>query len=111
VLEQLLATQTRSLDRAQLKGNAPASVPDAMIQEGMVPHVFTWPPKPPVAQASTRSVPDVRGLTIRAAARRLHEEGLQTRVKGWGTVRSTTPEAGTSVKVGSSVLLTAEEVK
>jgi cell division protein FtsI (penicillin-binding protein 3) len=111
VLEQLLATQTRSLDRARLKGNAPASAPDAMIQEGAVPHVFSWPPEPPVTPAGTRSVPDVRGLTVRAAARRLHEEGLQTRVRGWGTVTSMTPEAGTAVKVGTSILLTAEEGK
>src|SRR6185503_2164006 len=45
VLEQLLATQSRSLDRARLKGNAPVSSPDATIEAGTVSRVFTWPPK------------------------------------------------------------------
>jgi cell division protein FtsI (penicillin-binding protein 3) len=108
VLEQLLATQTRSLDRARLKGNAPPSTADATIEAGTVPHVFLWPPNAPAAVALTRSIPDVRGLTIRAAARRLHQEGLQTRVTGWGTVTETTPPRGTVVKAGTSVMLTAQ---
>jgi hypothetical protein len=108
VLEQLLAAQTRSLDRARLKGNAPVSAPDPTVEPGSVPRVFSWPPKPATVPASPRSVPDVRGLTIRAAARRLHQEGLQTRVKGWGIVREMNPPPGTPVKAGTSVTLSAQ---
>jgi cell division protein FtsI (penicillin-binding protein 3) len=109
VLEQLLAAQTGSLDRARLKGTAPAPARDPLIDEGSVPYVVAWPPAAPGKAAGARTVPDVRGLTIRSAARRLHQEGLQTRIKGWGTVRSMSPSPGTVVKAGASVLLSAEE--
>jgi cell division protein FtsI (penicillin-binding protein 3) len=110
VLEQLLAAQTGSLDRARLKGTAPAPVADPALDAGGVPYVLSWPPAPRDSATETRTVPDVRGMSIRAAARRLHREGLQTAVKGWGTVKFMNPDPGTVAKPGSSVELTAVEV-
>ncbi len=110
VLEQLLAAQTGSLDRTSLKGPAPvAPEPDPAVDAGSVPYVVAWPPAVTAPDSSRRVVPDVRGLTMRAAARRLHEEGLQVRVRGWGTVVSTSPAPGTRVQPGTSVQIIAEE--
>ena len=108
VLEQLLAAETGSLDRARLKGTTAAPVPDVALDEGSVPYVVSWPPAPRESSTVARIVPDVRGLTLRAAARRLHREGLQTRVKGWGTVTGMTPAPGTTVNPGTAVLLSAD---
>jgi membrane peptidoglycan carboxypeptidase len=109
VLEQLLAAQTGSLDRGRMKGTAAAPAPGHPLDDGGVPYVLSWPPAQPNRSDGIRTVPDVRGLTIRAAARRLHREGLQARVRGWGTVKSTSPEAGSAVKSGSAVVLSAED--
>lgn len=108
VLEQLLAAQTGSLDRARLKGTPEAPAPDIAVEEGSVPYVVSWPAAPRESSSVARTVPDVRGLTLRAAARRLHREGLQARVNGWGTVVGTTPPAGATVSPGTAVLLTAQ---
>ncbi len=111
VLEQLLAAQSGSLDRARLAGPAPAAgVPDPLLDAGSVPYVVTWPPVPPDTTPVRRTVPDVRGLTLRAAARRVHQNGLEVKVKGWGTVQATDPAAGTIVNPGAAVVLTAGDL-
>ena len=109
VLEQLLAAQTGSLDRGRLKGTSAAPAPEVVVDPGSVPYVISWPPTPSAPSAQPRTVPDVRGLTLRAAARRLHREGLEARIKGWGTVSAMTPAAGTSVSPGTTVLLSADD--
>ena len=108
VLEQLLAAQSGTLDRGGLKGTAPAPAAAPALAEGNVPYVMAWPPRPKPVESAVRRVPDVRGLTVRAAARRLHREGLQVRVRGSGTVRSMAPDPGSSVQTGASILVSAE---
>ncbi|MSR07538.1 MAG: PASTA domain-containing protein [Gemmatimonadetes bacterium] len=110
VLEQLLAAQSGSLDRGSLPGNASAPGPDPLLDAGSVPFVVSWPPAPPDTAVVQRAVPDVRGLTLRAAAQRLHQTGLQVKVQGWGQVQGSDPRAGSLVNPGSSVMITATDV-
>jgi len=55
-----------------------------------------------------RLVPDLRGLPLRDAARRLHGLGLQVRVEGTGIVRRSVPAPGAQIEVGEIVILEAE---
>ena len=48
-------------------------------------------------------VPDVLGLPVRAAARRIHEAGLRVEWDGSGVVRRMVPKAGTIVSPGDTV--------
>ena len=48
-------------------------------------------------------VPDVLGLPVRTAARRLHEAGLRVEWDGSGVVRTMAPEAGSIVSPGDTV--------
>ncbi|MDH5804719.1 MAG: transpeptidase family protein [Gemmatimonadota bacterium] len=102
VLEQLLATQTGVLDRGKL-GAPPAQVQQVRVMDpGIVPYVVSWPPRPEEPQEDRR-IPNVRGVSVREAARRLHEQGFRVRLVGWGTVRSISPEPGTPVHPGTLV--------
>jgi hypothetical protein len=109
VLQQLLAAQSGSLDRAQLAGVSAAPGPDPLLDAGTTPYVVAWPPTASDTMPVRRTVPEVRGLTLRAAARRLHQAGLQATVKGWGTVESESPAAGSLVQPGASVMIIATE--
>ncbi len=103
VLEQVLAAQTGALDRARLSGpTAPRRIP-ATSGGGAAPYVVSWPPPDRPDSASSRTVPDVTGLSLRAAARRLHQEGLRMRLTGWGIVQHTDPAAGAVVPPGTLV--------
>lgn len=50
-------------------------------------------------------MPDVRGLTARSAAGRVHELGLRVQWSGTGRILRTSPEAGSVVSVGDTVNL------
>jgi beta-lactam-binding protein with PASTA domain len=50
-------------------------------------------------------VPDVHGLTIRAAVYALHHAGFRVQASGAGTAQSTLPNAGVVVGAGSVVRL------
>ena len=61
---------------------------------------------PDMPDGSARiSVPDVRGLPARAAARRMHELGLRVHWEGSGPVTLTLPEAGSRLEPGDTVRL------
>jgi cell division protein FtsI (penicillin-binding protein 3) len=51
------------------------------------------------------TVPDVRGLSLRAAAQRLHEAGWRVVVRGGGRVESVDPPVGTELRRGEPVVL------
>ena len=53
------------------------------------------------------TVPDVLGLTARAAARRIHEAGLRVEWDGSGVVRQMVPEAGSILMPGDTVRVTS----
>ncbi|MGH7545287.1 MAG: penicillin-binding protein, partial [Gemmatimonadota bacterium] len=52
-------------------------------------------------------VPDVRGLNLRAAARRLHELGFRVRMSGSGRVQRVEPEIGSVLPPGTTVTVRA----
>ncbi|MEJ2372128.1 MAG: PASTA domain-containing protein, partial [Gemmatimonadales bacterium] len=62
-------------------------------------------PRLPSDSRSARRLPDLRGLSVRSAAARLHALGLQTRLEASGRVEYQTPAPGSPVAVGSVVLL------
>lgn len=53
----------------------------------------------------TVQVPDLAGMSVREAARRLHTLGLRVTVAGAGVVEGTRPGAGRVVQTGDTVLL------
>jgi len=111
ILEAALATPGVALDRGRLvrrwlPDSAGQAAGDSAAPGASV--VIPWP----VPQARTESVasvlvPDVVGRSLRAAARALHESGFEVRIEGWGRVLGTTPEAGTPVTRGRTVLVRA----
>jgi len=106
VIEQALAARTDALDTRRL--GAEAAPPRAVtVGTGSVPHVVAWPPPKALTPATSRRVPDVTGLTLRAAAAALHQNGFQARVQGWGIVAEMAPAAGTSAEAGTLVTLVA----
>ena len=109
VLEQVLAAENGALDRARLVRARPTAIGDAAVGAGSVAYVFPWPPDPVGAASLRRVVPDVRGLSLRAAAGRLHEAGLRVRVEGWGAVDHTAPAPGTAVQAGTAVTVFGDE--
>ncbi len=58
----------------------------------------------PVPRAARR-LPDLRGLSIRSAAARLHALGLKTRLEASGRVQFQSPPPGSPVPIGTVVLL------
>ena len=110
VIEQTLAARTTALDPRRLgTESAPAAGP--AVGTGSVPYVMAWPPAPDATPPAARTVPDVRGLDLRAAAHALHERGFEARIKGWGTVTGTTPAAGASAAPGTVVTVVASAAR
>lgn len=90
-------------------------VSDAMrwVPPASGPFIFALDAMPPERyrpeRVALRTVPDVRGLSRRDAARRLHEEGLRVEVEGRGEVVGTVPAIGARVEAGSVVRLRGRE--
>ena len=110
MLEQALSARTVALDRARLSTAAPPAVAThAEDDGGLVPYVVPWPYRPDSAGAAPRrAVPDVTGVGMREAARRLHRRGFRVALRGWGVAEHTWPAAGDSAAFGSIVTLWAE---
>ena len=70
----------------------------------------SWPLRREEAAAPVaRSVPDVTGQSLRAAARTLHRSGFHVRIRGWGTVTGTVPGAGQRAETGATITVRAEQ--
>jgi hypothetical protein len=70
------------------------------------PVVVTLPRRAPrAAPATPRPVPEVKGLTVRAAVLALHHAGFRVQLAGLGTAEGTQPEAGQLAKQGTLVRL------
>jgi hypothetical protein len=54
-------------------------------------------------------LPDLKGLSLRAAAHRLHGAGWRVAVRGGGRVESMEPAVGTMLRLGERVLLSGSE--
>jgi cell division protein FtsI (penicillin-binding protein 3) len=100
---------TSALDPGTMEAVAASARPRQVMEDGVIPYVVTWPAEPPPEVQSERRVPDVVGLSVREAARRLHQLGLRARVEGRGRIASVEPVPGTSVSQGDLVTIVGEE--
>jgi cell division protein FtsI (penicillin-binding protein 3) len=108
VLEQVLAAPTEALDHSRLSSSNPLPTEDILSGGAVAPFTTAWPP-PSVADSLVEvAVPEVVGLSLRAVARLLHENGLRMQLSGWGTAASSDPAAGTLVPKGSVIRVVGE---
>lgn len=120
-LQAILAARTPGLDRrallaTRLPAQAPPSAPGQKRDdpqpagaEGVYVFVSTDELRPAEApSAGVVPVPDVSGLPLRDAARRLHALGVNVRVRGSGQVTSTRPAAGEPVARGDTMVIVGE---
>jgi cell division protein FtsI (penicillin-binding protein 3) len=112
MLEEALTSRNRALDFNQLalRGAAvastlPGSPPDsAEPTDREVPVVAVpWPSDGRLPAGPPARVPDVAGLSVRAAAFTLHRSGFRVMLDGSGTAVSSRPAAGASAPRGSTV--------
>jgi cell division protein FtsI (penicillin-binding protein 3) len=110
MLEQALASQTATLDRARQSAASAAPPPPTLAEDGgVVPYVVPWPFHPDTAARPVRrAVPDVAGRPLREAVRALHRRGFRVALRGWGTAEHTWPAAGESLEAGALVTLFGE---
>ncbi len=112
VIQQVLASRIAVLDLGPLAARPAAVGSYAAVGMGSVRYVVAWPPRDSVPEQFDRPVPDVRGMSVRQAARVLHRAGFRVGVSGFGTtVNEMRPAPGTIVKMGSTVTLTAKRSK
>lgn len=121
-LQAILAARSPGLDRrALLATRLPAQAPPAAPgerrddpppagAEGVYVFVSTDELRGAAEAPSAADVPvpDVTGLPLRDAARRLHALGVRVRVQGSGRVRSTRPAAGEPVARGDTLVIVGE---
>jgi cell division protein FtsI (penicillin-binding protein 3) len=111
VLEQVLATRLGPLDRTRLTTSQVTAEPPVVAEQGTTTWVSSFPLVQVADSGGLEVVPDVIGLTLRAAARELHRIGFRVHAVGWGVVDSVAPAPGDSAALGSVVTVTAHERK
>jgi cell division protein FtsI/penicillin-binding protein 2 len=121
-LEAAMAALSTPLDKRAVATTAPrpldvarAAAPEpAQMTSGPFSFVLDAAARRPRRTASSApmvAVPDVRGLPLRDAVRRLHASGLRVRVSGRGVITNTEPLSGTTLRRGAVVRLAAGEVR
>jgi cell division protein FtsI (penicillin-binding protein 3) len=107
LVDARIAAETLATAPARESARALAAERAAKDSAGTTPFVATLPapraPRPVVA--APRTVPDVRGLSLRQAVHALHAAGFHVRLDGGGLV-GTAPAAGSLATPGSVVRLT-----
>lgn len=112
VLQAALAARDAALDRSTLVSpESLVTVTDTTVH-ATPPDDDTLPPAvldvgrvrrtAPLAQPA-RAIPNVRGLTLRAAVYALHRGGFRVQLDGYGSPVSTAPAAGTIAQPGALV--------
>ncbi len=109
VLEQVLATRSPALDVQRLASERADERSLPAVGAGSAPFVTPWPAPLEPDSVGRRTVPDVRGLPLRAAVERLHAAGFRVRLTGWGRVAATQPASGAAVPMGALVTVTGAE--
>jgi cell division protein FtsI (penicillin-binding protein 3) len=114
MLEQALASKRVSFDRARLlegqKANRVAPTPRRALAARAAPPriVVSWPVPRDTTTSEPVAVPQVVGLSVRAAALALHRRGFEVAVIGAGTVARSSPSAGTMAPPGATIHLQVE---
>jgi cell division protein FtsI (penicillin-binding protein 3) len=122
-LQAILAARSPSLDRRALLATripTPSQpAPQQPVQRrprssgGEGTYVFDSLPRGAVQAAAPKRepvpVPELAGLSLRDAVRRLHALGFQVRVQGAGTVKGTRPAAGAVQPRGGTVVVVGAE--
>ncbi len=112
-LEAILAARRAPIDRRALAAMArrterdvsgTGAVPVRFASQSLDPSASPAPVSPPDATAPV-PVPDVSGLSARAAIRRLHALGLHVSWGADGAITGTLPAAGTRLAPGDTVRL------
>jgi hypothetical protein len=70
--------------------------------------VLSWPYRAPDTLPRERPIPLVDGRPVREATLALHKSGFRVSLKGFGRVSRTTPTAGETAKVGTTVVVWTE---
>lgn len=118
VLQAALAARDASLDRGPLASrDSLEPVADSEARLAAVEDDDTLPPAVlDVGRArrssgpapAPRAVPDVRGLSVRAATFALHRAGFNVQLDGFGPARATIPAAGSIAQSGTLVRVSAQ---
>jgi cell division protein FtsI (penicillin-binding protein 3) len=96
---------TRRASPVRLVSTRGSDTPEPAYMEAPLPPEEVeraWSPNRPVIDVE---VPELGGMGLREAARRLHALGLRVAVSGTGRVASSRPRAGVVVQTGDTVLL------
>jgi cell division protein FtsI (penicillin-binding protein 3) len=119
VLQAALAARDASLDRGPLASrDSLAPVGDRVAHPLVTEDDDTLPPvvldldrahRASAPAAAPRPIPDVRGLSVRAATLALHRAGFNVQLDGYGAARTTAPGAGTIAQTGTLVRVTATQ--
>lgn len=126
-LAAALAARSTALDRRIVARTTPSAAPAAGVasrEREVAPEERWLPPAPgpfifalgtepakvyqPSGAVRPRPVPNVRGLAVRDAVRRLHGQGFRVEVEGVGVVQGTTPAAGRNLDPGAVVVVRGE---
>lgn len=123
-LQAILAARSPGLDRRSLLAtrlpsrgaNPPASTRrhDEPVPEGGSEGVYVFVETDGLGRAAEPArtapvaVPELAGLPLRDAARRLHALGVRVRVRGGGFVARSEPAAGAPVAAGDTLLLVGD---
>ncbi len=116
-LEAALAALSTPLDKRAVATAAPPPLSDANVEAPETtapisgPFIFALDAGPlrrrPALESETASVPDVVGLALRDAVRRMHASGFRVRVQGRGIITGSEPLVGTTLPKGALVRLAA----
>lgn len=109
MLSQALSARKTALDRTRLADDQMVRAEPRRNGVGP-PAPRTWvqlPIRSAAVVADDRLVPDVVGLSPRAAALALHRRGFWVQLEGLGPVTRTLPEAGDSLAAGRTVTVYA----
>ena len=111
LIEEALAARHSAIDRGRLGGRtvrAPPSPAQRPEEPDEARVSLSLPLGPDTAARGRQVVPGVRGGSIRRAAYTLHRRGFRVAVQGAGVVTHTSPAAGDSAALGSTVTVWAE---
>ena len=111
MLSQALSARKTALDRTRMFDDQVMRAEPRRSESDTPAPPRTWVAFPlrttPPGQVDDRLVPDVVGLSPRAAALALHRRGFRVRLEGLGVVTRTLPDGGDSLTVGRTVTVYA----